>query len=69
MDWIKSKTTEEIKKEKDFEVLEKIKGFVTEKCGKCNNVIREEYEPIGLNKPCKVCGSNVWIKIKMKENK
>ncbi len=44
-----------------------IKGFVTSKCGKCSNVIRDEYDPRGKNKPCMVCGANEWIRIKMNE--
>ena len=47
--------------------LEKVKCFVTLKCGKCNNVIRHEYNQIKKNKPCSVCGSDKWIKITMKE--
>jgi len=45
----------------------KVKGFRTEKCKRCNNVIREEYNPIGKHKPCKVCNSSKWIEIKMNE--
>ena len=33
----------------------------------CNNVIRQEYNPIGYNYPCCVCGSDNWIEIKMNE--
>jgi len=47
--------------------MKKVKCFVTLKCGKCGNVIREEYNPVTKNKPCNVCGSDKWIKITMKE--
>ena len=47
--------------------MNKIKGFVTWKCSNCFNVMRTEYNPIGKHKPCIVCGTDKWIRIKMNE--
>ena len=44
-----------------------IKGFVTYKCKKCYNVMREEYNPKGKPKSCKVCNTQNWVKIIMNE--
>ena len=52
--------------------MSKIKGFVTYKCTKCFNVMRDEYNPrarsLKEHEPCRVCGSRTnWKKIKMNE--
>ena len=45
----------------------KVKEFVTYKCKKCNNVMRNEYRNPQKHKPCSVCLNDDWKQITMKE--
>lgn len=47
--------------------MEKIINFVTWKCKKCRNVMRDEYDRYGKNNPCSICGSDLWEKILLSE--
>jgi Zn ribbon nucleic-acid-binding protein len=46
-----------------------IKGFVTWKCHRCNNVMRKEYNNGIQFLECIICGENDWERIVMNEVK